>query len=1099
MPSAMGVNNGPPPRDQETGGDADASSHDGSPVLVSLNSRRVQDRQRTLAEKKKKEEEQLALKKKEEEEQLALKVQQRATAREAAREENEETSNKGADPVDETATTSGAMEAGRRRGRNEDEEEDDEERERATKQQGVGSPMRTATGGSRKDPPESPLRVEEVDMSLEGNEGSSSGKPLGGSILRNKRVTSNQTKVGGNGSGAATSASRSKVGGSVNTTSSNRSRVRAKGSKKQTKLGFSPTNSSSLKWGRNTTQTFVGDDDDSDAVEVTPGGAGGGNGNPTPADAHGTSKRTKRSLAGNTARAAPTRKKHIFSTYVVMTVEIGTGTDRADVPGAWEDIALAVLEKCHGFDASCCYIPSESKDDGKLIYWKADKPEDFSGWDDYMAWDDRDKLMRAPQRDKRAKIVSHCLMGMSTDPMEFIAKHNVDINRVKIGDSRVSIEMKHFQAWKTARRLMMVNGPTKCLMEEYQKYGTLVLSKLRKELVAKDPRKYPLSIYGEDPKFMVVLDWGRGGNWSDPKNRVAGESTFNRKVPTFLYEHKQEEMIMTLAKISKERKLEQEYFGQSAHWQELPSTKPSATPQSKKNDLDLMYIYQGGAQKSLGSTVLEGLIRPDYKVMVELEYDAITNEPRPSPGEYSVMELLTRIYIGRVRLFQAILMGNDGHYLAFFSNINELSVSMASDIGRDVGAWLKIYLLKQGWKMSSVQTLIKKSFSPEAADSASRARLDKKTGRILSGSDISRMEANRAMDELGIINRMLGYTESELAAMKAEEDMLMEGNKTEMPVLTASSFSQFQFGDEMSLQTLSPGRTPAGVKSVRGDDTYKLGAESQYSIRTDESTGFADFSDEDMEDEENDVQIEMPEGGLEGMNSSAAKENKDTAMEDENESEGSRLVPANIFGGGNLRPFAELQKEYSDRRKWTEEEYESWLRNVEEHDLAKEWQSTIEEKMLEKIEDEMVRRGATKNVQDAISTLVSTASNESEEGLGKTLQETLRVSGGSKAEQARILREMLANLENDGVEKEEEDEVMGEEEDPDPPSAMDGASGDVVNNVETDISGSNADKTQDLENEFCAQHFDGNGRDGDEAEKSTNNEYSPGDGPSDPG
>jgi len=179
MPSAMGVNNGPPPRDQETGGDADASSHDGGPVLVSLNSRRVQDRQRTLAEKKKKEEEQLALKKKKEKEHLALKVQQRATAREAAREENEETSNKEADPVDETATTSGAMEAGRRRGRNEDEEEDDEERERATKQQGVGSPMRTATGGSRKDPPESPLRVEEVDMSLEGNEGSSSGKPPG--------------------------------------------------------------------------------------------------------------------------------------------------------------------------------------------------------------------------------------------------------------------------------------------------------------------------------------------------------------------------------------------------------------------------------------------------------------------------------------------------------------------------------------------------------------------------------------------------------------------------------------------------------------------------------------------------------------------------------------------------------------------------------------------------------------------------------------------------------------------------------------------------------------------------------------------------------
>ena len=59
-------------------------------------------------------------------------------------------------------------------------------------------------------------------------------------------------------------------------------------------------------------------------------------------------------------------------------------------------------------------------------------------------------------------------------------------------------------------------------------------------------------------------------------------------------------------------------------------------------------------------------------------------------------DLLSRIYIGRVRLFQAILMGNKGHYLAFFSNINDMAVSMASDVGRDVGAWLKIYLLKQG-------------------------------------------------------------------------------------------------------------------------------------------------------------------------------------------------------------------------------------------------------------------------------------------------------------------------------------------------------------------------------------------------------------------
>ena len=183
-----------------------------------------------------------------------------------------------------------------------------------------------------------------------------------------------------------------------------------------------------------------------------------------------------------------------------------------------------------------------------------------------MAWDNRDLISINTPKDRRRKIVSHYLMGMSSNPKEFIAKHNVDINRVKVGDSRVDIAIKHFEAWKTGRRLLMVNGPTKCLMEEYEKYGTQLLCDLRKKLVESNPRDYPLSTYGEDPKLMVVLDWGRGGNWSDPKKRVAGENTANRKVPTFIYELRHEDMIMTLVKISKERRLEQEYFGQSAHW-----------------------------------------------------------------------------------------------------------------------------------------------------------------------------------------------------------------------------------------------------------------------------------------------------------------------------------------------------------------------------------------------------------------------------------------------------------------------------------------------------------------------------------------------------
>ena len=208
--------------------------------------------------------------------------------------------------------------------------------------------------------------------------------------------------------------------------------MRAKGSKEHN------TPTTSLKWGRNTTRTFLsGEDDDSSMEDIPPGGDDGDT-------ARGTGKRTKRSLAGNTTRVTATRQKYTHTAYVVMPMEIGAGMDKANVVGAWEDMTLAVIDKCHGFDASCCYIPPDSQKEGKLVYWKADKPKEFFGWDDYMAWDNRDLMSINTPKDRRRRIVSHCLMGMSSDPTEFIAKHNVDINRVKVGDSRVDIAIKHF-------------------------------------------------------------------------------------------------------------------------------------------------------------------------------------------------------------------------------------------------------------------------------------------------------------------------------------------------------------------------------------------------------------------------------------------------------------------------------------------------------------------------------------------------------------------------------------------------------------------------------------------------------------------------------
>ncbi len=65
---------------------------------------------------------------------------------------------------------------------------------------------------------------------------------------------------------------------------------------------------------------------------------------------------------------------------------------------------------------------------------------------------------------------------------------------------------------------------------------------------------------------------------------------------------------------------------------------------------------------------MNGLHKPDVRVTVELEDDK--NGPRPSPGEYSVLDLLLKTFIGTTRVFQAILQGYHGHYIGFFSGIN---------------------------------------------------------------------------------------------------------------------------------------------------------------------------------------------------------------------------------------------------------------------------------------------------------------------------------------------------------------------------------------------------------------------------------------------
>ena len=57
--------------------------------------------------------------------------------------------------------------------------------------------------------------------------------------------------------------------------------------------------------------------------------------------------------------------------------------------------------------------------------------------------------------------------------------------------------------------------------------------------------------------------------------------------------------------------------------------------------------------KELGSSRVRGHLRSRFKVSVELGDD--NDDPRQSPGDYSVIDILSKIYIGQPKLFQAIL------------------------------------------------------------------------------------------------------------------------------------------------------------------------------------------------------------------------------------------------------------------------------------------------------------------------------------------------------------------------------------------------------------------------------------------------------------
>ena len=177
----------------------------------------------------------------------------------------------------------------------------------------------------------------------------------------------------------------------------------------------------------------------------------------------------------------------------------------------------------------------------------------------------------------------------------------------------------------------------------------------------------------------------------------------------------------------------------------------------------------------------------------------------------------------------------------------------------------------------------------------SKARHCKRTKRILPGYDIACMEEDTVLDGLGIVDRMKSYTDLELAEMKMQDDNGGGDGHIQMPALTAGSFGAFKFGDNMPVQTINPGQKMAGNVTVQNnDDTYKLGVESEYSIFTQDSIGFADYKEDEVDGNKMmELKIEMPQGGLEGMATAAGRTQTRNVIKTKNiQFEPSLYIPA---------------------------------------------------------------------------------------------------------------------------------------------------------------------------------------------------------------
>ena len=245
--------------------------------------------------------------------------------------------------------------------------------------------------------------------------------------------------------------------------------------------------------------------------------------------------------------------------------------------------------------------------------------------------------------------------------------------------------------------------------------------------------------------------------------------------------------------------------------------------------------------------------------------------PRKSPGEYDIRSILMKMHVGGTRVFQAIFKDFNGQYVGFFTALTPACKIIAEQVIAAPSGYIKLKLKKRGFSRRCVKDLIKKSFTPEAANDASLAKMCRRTGRIISGAEIRRGEHNGALDTSGIIDRMAGLTTAERRAMEMA-DAVTKGPAIILPDMKPGAMGAFEFGEEDTINTIHPQTT--GAKSTC--NTFLVDEHSMYTMETGDED-VIEPEDMDVKMRAVDPQVKIDFGGF--INLGDDKEEKGYASE----------------------------------------------------------------------------------------------------------------------------------------------------------------------------------------------------------------------------